>query len=119
MTSCCTRNVVTRRILSPPSRACVQDWLREEDCSWIAGELGRTNLQRLCHEHSRSVRCYVRREILPIGDVPSMRRDLPLVTARISRDLFLADLDLHEQRMNGTMPADFSPDLYAASVWKP
>lgn len=40
-------------------------------------------------------------------------------TARISRDLFLADLELHERRMNGTMPADFSPDLYAHSVWKP
>jgi hypothetical protein len=48
-----------------------------------------------------------------------MRRDLPLVTARISRDLFLADLDPHEQRMNGTMPADFPPELYAKSVWKP
>ncbi len=56
---------------------------------------------------------------VPVGDVPSMRRDLPLVTARISRDLFLADLDRHEQRMNGTMPADFPPDLYATAVWKP
>jgi FAD-dependent urate hydroxylase len=55
---------------------------------------------------------------LPIGDVPSMRRDLPLVTARISRDLFLADLDRHEQRINGTIAADFPPELYAKSVWK-
>jgi cation diffusion facilitator CzcD-associated flavoprotein CzcO len=55
---------------------------------------------------------------LPIGDVPSMRRDLPLVTARISRDLFLADLEQHEKRMNGTMPADFPPDLYAKAVWR-
>jgi hypothetical protein len=56
---------------------------------------------------------------LPIGDVPSMRRDLPLVTARISRDLFLADLEQHEQRMNGTVPADFPPELYAEAVWRP
>lgn len=55
---------------------------------------------------------------LPIGDVPSMRRDLPLVTARISRDLFLADLDHHAQRMNGTLPPDFPPEVYAKSVWK-
>lgn len=56
---------------------------------------------------------------LPIGDVPSMRRDLPLVTARISRDLFLADLEHHEQRMNGTMPEDFTAELYARSIWRP
>jgi cation diffusion facilitator CzcD-associated flavoprotein CzcO len=55
---------------------------------------------------------------LPIGDVPSMRRDPPLVAARISRDLFLADLDQHEQRMTGTIAADFSPDLYARAVWQ-
>ena len=55
---------------------------------------------------------------LPIGDVPSMKRDLPLVTGRISRDLFLADLDLHEQRMNGTMAPDFPEELYAQAVWK-
>jgi FAD-dependent urate hydroxylase len=56
---------------------------------------------------------------LPIGDVPSMRRDIPLVTARISRDLFLADLGKHEQRMTGTIAADFSPDVYASAIWKP
>jgi FAD-dependent urate hydroxylase len=56
---------------------------------------------------------------LPIGDVPSMRRDIPLVTARISRDLFLADLDSHEQRITGTVAADFPDDLYASAVWKP
>ena len=55
---------------------------------------------------------------LPIGDVPSMKRDLPLVTGRISQDLFLADLDLHEQRMTGTMPPDFPEELYARAVWK-
>jgi cation diffusion facilitator CzcD-associated flavoprotein CzcO len=56
---------------------------------------------------------------LPIGDVPSMRRDIPLVTARISRDLFLADLDSHEQRMTGGIAADFPDDAYASAVWKP
>jgi cation diffusion facilitator CzcD-associated flavoprotein CzcO len=56
---------------------------------------------------------------LPIGDVPSMRRDIPLVTARISRDLFLADLDKHEQRINGTIAADFPDDVYASAVWQP
>lgn len=56
---------------------------------------------------------------LPIGDVPSMRRDIPLVTARISRDLFLADLDSHEKRMTGTIAADFPDALYASAVWHP
>jgi cation diffusion facilitator CzcD-associated flavoprotein CzcO len=55
---------------------------------------------------------------LPIGDVPSMRRDIPLVTARISRDLFLADIDSHEQRITGTIGADFPEDIYAPAVWK-
>lgn len=56
---------------------------------------------------------------LPIGDVPSMRRDIPTVAARISRDLFLADLDKHERRMTGTIAADFPDDAYASAVWKP
>ena len=56
---------------------------------------------------------------LPIGDVPSMRRDIPLVAARISRDLFLADLAQHQQRMTGPIAPDFLPDVYASAVWKP
>jgi cation diffusion facilitator CzcD-associated flavoprotein CzcO len=56
---------------------------------------------------------------VPVGDVPSMRRDIPLVTARISRDLFLADLDTHEQRMTGTIAPDFLDAIYASAVWKP
>jgi hypothetical protein len=36
----------------------------------------------------------------------------PLVTARIRRDLFLADLDKHEQRITGTIAVDLA-------VWKP
>ena len=38
---------------------------------------------------------------LPIGDVLSFKRDIPAITARISRDLFLADLRSHEARING------------------
>jgi FAD-dependent urate hydroxylase len=56
---------------------------------------------------------------LPIGDVPSMRRDIPLVASRIGRDLFLADIDSHEQRITGTIAADFPDDVYASAVWKP
>jgi cation diffusion facilitator CzcD-associated flavoprotein CzcO len=56
---------------------------------------------------------------VPVGDVPSMKRSLPTVVARISRDLFLADLDRHDQRMRGDVPPDFGPDLYASAVWKP
>jgi hypothetical protein len=41
------------------------------------------------------------------------------VTARISRDLFLADLDHHKQRMTGTIAADFAEDTYASAVWQP
>lgn len=54
---------------------------------------------------------------LPVGDVPSMKRDIPAVVSRISRDLFVADLALHEQRMTGDVAPDFSPELYSASVW--
>ena len=55
---------------------------------------------------------------VPVGDVPSMRRDIPAVVSRISRDLFLADLDRHEARLNGDVPADFNKTLYANSVWQ-
>jgi FAD-dependent urate hydroxylase len=54
---------------------------------------------------------------LPVGDLPSFKRDIPSIVGRISRDLFLADLDAHQQRINGTIADDFSPDLYAASIW--
>lgn len=53
---------------------------------------------------------------LPIGDVPSMKRDIPTVVARISQDLFHADIALHEQRMRGDVAADFGPELYASAV---
>lgn len=56
---------------------------------------------------------------LPVGDVPSFRRDIPGVVARISHDLFFADLAVHEARINGPIADDFSPDLYADAVWRP
>lgn len=56
---------------------------------------------------------------VPLGDVPSMRRDLPLVTARISRDLFFDDIEHHEARMKGMIAPDFPPELYARSIRTP
>ncbi|MDR6951154.1 cation diffusion facilitator CzcD-associated flavoprotein CzcO [Ancylobacter sp. 3268] len=55
---------------------------------------------------------------LPIGDVPSFRRDIPSVVARISRDLFLADLDAHERRITSTIAAEFDASLYASAIWR-
>jgi cation diffusion facilitator CzcD-associated flavoprotein CzcO len=55
---------------------------------------------------------------VPVGDVPSMKRDIPAVVSRISRDLFLADIDRHEARLNGDVPPDFNETLYAHSVWQ-
>ncbi len=54
---------------------------------------------------------------LPVGDILSFKRDIPAIVSRISRDLFLADLDAHEQRINATIAEDFSRELYAASIW--
>lgn len=56
---------------------------------------------------------------LPIGDVPSFRRDIPATVARISRDLFLADITAHETRISATIAADFPDELYAGSLWRP
>jgi cation diffusion facilitator CzcD-associated flavoprotein CzcO len=55
---------------------------------------------------------------VPVGDVPSMKRGHPTVTAQISRDLFLADFDHHQRRMTADVPPDFGPELYAGAVWK-
>ena len=49
---------------------------------------------------------------LPVGDVPSMKRDVPTLVSRIGRDLFLADIAHHEQRMTRPVKPDFPPDLY-------
>ena len=55
---------------------------------------------------------------VPVGDVPSMKRGHPAVAAAIGRDLFLADLDRHAQRMQGDVPPDFGPELYRGAVGK-
>lgn len=57
---------------------------------------------------------------LPIGDVPSLRRDVPAVVSAISRDLFLADLEQHQLRLSATnIPPDFAPEAYSAALWSP
>jgi FAD-dependent urate hydroxylase len=53
---------------------------------------------------------------LPIGDIPSMKRDIPTVVARIGNDLFLADLRVHEQRMTSDVAPDFGDAIYASAV---
>ena len=55
----------------------------------------------------------------PVGDVPSMKRGVAAVTARISRDLFLADLECHKRRLTADVAADFDESLYAGPVWLP
>ena len=53
---------------------------------------------------------------LPIGDVPSMKRDIPVIVGRTSSDLFMADLDILRGRMLSDVPPDFSDALYRAAV---
>ena len=55
---------------------------------------------------------------LPVGDLPSFKRDIPAIVARISRDLFLADLASHEERINGSIAEDFPFELYASAIWR-
>jgi cation diffusion facilitator CzcD-associated flavoprotein CzcO len=52
----------------------------------------------------------------PEGDVPSMKRGVATVVARISRDLFLADLEQHESRLTASVAPDFTETLYASAV---
>lgn len=54
---------------------------------------------------------------VPVGDVPSMKRDIPAVVRRISRDLFHADIEAHALRLHADVPADFDATLYAANIW--
>jgi cation diffusion facilitator CzcD-associated flavoprotein CzcO len=53
---------------------------------------------------------------LPIGDVPSMKRDIPVIVGRISSDLFRADLDTLRHRMTGDVPPDFTDALWRSAV---
>jgi FAD-dependent urate hydroxylase len=55
----------------------------------------------------------------PEGDVPSMRRGVAAIVARISRDLFLADLELHQRRLTADVAPDFAETLYAAAIGRP
>lgn len=55
---------------------------------------------------------------VPVGDVPSMKRDIPAVVRRISEDLFLEDLDTHEVRMTADVPADFDESHYEHRVFR-
>ncbi len=53
---------------------------------------------------------------LPIGDVPSMKRDIPTIVSRIGSDLFRADLDTLRVRMTGNVAPDFTDELYRSAV---
>ena len=45
-----------------------------------------------------------------------MRRDVPAVVARISRDLFFDDFDSHAARIDGPVAPDFDETLYAPAL---
>ena len=53
---------------------------------------------------------------LPIGDVPSMKRDIPTIVSRIGADLFQADLDTLRVRMTGDVRPDFAESLWRKAV---
>ncbi len=53
---------------------------------------------------------------LPTGDVPCMKRDIPVIASRISADLFNDDLPALRRRMAGTVPPAFSDAIYRAAV---
>jgi hypothetical protein len=53
---------------------------------------------------------------LPIGDVPSMRREIPVIVERISADLFDAEFDALRTRTLRDMPPAFPDTLYRAAV---
>ena len=53
---------------------------------------------------------------VPLGDVPSMRRDIPAAVARIGHDLLHADLALHQARIDADVAPDFGAERYAAAL---
>ncbi|MBS0642364.1 MAG: NAD(P)/FAD-dependent oxidoreductase, partial [Proteobacteria bacterium] len=53
---------------------------------------------------------------LPIGDVPSMKRDIPVIVGRISADFFHDDLDLLRPRMVSEVKPDFTNELYRSAI---
>ncbi len=53
---------------------------------------------------------------LPIGDIPCMKRDIPVLTSRINADLFDAEFDALSQRMVSDVPPAFTDDIYRSAV---
>ena len=53
---------------------------------------------------------------LPIGDVPCMKRDIPVITSRISADLFNTSLDVLRPKMVGDVPPGFTDAIYRSAV---
>jgi ethanolamine utilization microcompartment shell protein EutL len=57
-----------------------------------------------------------------LGDAPSIRGYVPAVVRRISEDLLLADLALHEARTRADVRVGFGEELYAGAgagaVWR-
>lgn len=53
---------------------------------------------------------------LPIGDIPCMKRDIPVITSRISADLFNGELEVLRQRMVSEVPPAFTDAIYRAAV---
>ncbi|CAN7201615.1 NAD(P)-binding domain-containing protein [Bosea sp. LjRoot237] len=54
---------------------------------------------------------------LPIGDVPSIRRDVPAVVSAISRDLFFADAEHHQARFTAAIAPEFGEETWRSAVW--
>jgi hypothetical protein len=53
-----------------------------------------------------------------LPDVPSIRGYVPAVVRRISEDLLLADLALHEERTRADVPPDFDESFYVGAIWQ-
>jgi hypothetical protein len=53
---------------------------------------------------------------LPIGDIPCMKRDIPVITSRISADLFEVELGALRERMVGDVQPGFSEEIYRSAV---
>jgi cation diffusion facilitator CzcD-associated flavoprotein CzcO len=52
----------------------------------------------------------------PIGDIPSLRTEIPRLVAAISRDFFFADYPQHLHRMMSEPAPEFGPEPYVSSV---
>jgi hypothetical protein len=54
---------------------------------------------------------------LPVGDVPSMKRDIPVMIRRISEDLFINDPSARAARTSAEVPAEFDVSHYEGCVY--